>query len=167
VLGVHVALDGFGAGTSSLADLRRARLDQLCIDRSLVAGLDQDSEDFAIVQNMVALAHQLGMITVADRVEHASQLARLRQLGCDRAMGPFFGMPLAAEEVDLIVTHTRRPPTTDRDHDHDHDTVVAPPRTPVASPEPIEAPADAVVDLEGTLRRLRTFEASSTESIIS
>ena len=161
VLGVHVALDGFGAGTSSLADLRRARLDQLCIDRSLVAGLDQDTEDLVIVQNVVALAHQLGMMTVADRVEHASQLARLRQLGCDRAMGPFFGMPLAAEEVDLIVTHTRRPPNPE------HDTVVAPPRPPVAPREPIEPPTpDATIALEDTLRRLRTFEASDASEIV-
>ncbi|MEY2456831.1 MAG: hypothetical protein QOK06_1925 [Acidimicrobiaceae bacterium] len=144
VLGVHVTLDGFGAGTSSLADLRRARLDQLCIDRSLVAGLDQDSEDLAIVQNMITLAHQLGMITVADRVEHASQLARLRRLGCDRAMGPFFGMALAPEEVGLLVAQARRPA---REEQH---------ATPDVS-------ADEPVGLENTLRRLRTFESATAD----
>ncbi|MEY2465111.1 MAG: hypothetical protein QOH64_3249 [Acidimicrobiaceae bacterium] len=144
VLGVHVTLDGFGAGTSSLADLRRARLDQLCIDRSLVAGLDQDSEDLAIVQNMITLAHQLGMITVADRVEHASQLARLRRLGCDRAMGPFFGMSLAPEEVGLLVAQARRPA---REEQH---------ATPGVD-------ADEPVGLENTLRRLRTFESATAD----
>jgi diguanylate cyclase (GGDEF)-like protein len=144
VLGVHVTLDGFGAGTSSLADLRRARLDQLCIDRSLVAGLDQDSEDLAIVQNMITLAHQLGMITVADRVEHASQLARLRRLGCDRAMGPFFGMALAPEEVGLLVAQARRPA---REEQH---------ATPGIN-------ADEPVGLENTLRRLRTFESATAD----
>ncbi|MEY2590941.1 MAG: hypothetical protein QOJ67_2925 [Acidimicrobiaceae bacterium] len=144
VLGVHVTLDGFGAGTSSLADLRRARLDQLCIDRSLVAGLDQDSEDLAIVQNMITLAHQLGMITVADRVEHASQLARLRRLGCDRAMGPFFGMALAPEEVGLLVAQARRPA---REEQH---------ATPGVD-------ADEPVGLENTLRRLRTFESATAD----
>jgi diguanylate cyclase (GGDEF)-like protein len=144
VLGVHVTLDGFGAGTSSLADLRRARLDQLCIDRSLVAGLDQDSEDLTIVQNMITLAHQLGMITVADRVEHASQLARLRRLGCDRAMGPFFGMALAPEEVGLLVAQARRPA---REEQH---------ATPGIN-------ADEPVGLENTLRRLRTFESATAD----
>jgi EAL domain-containing protein (putative c-di-GMP-specific phosphodiesterase class I) len=143
VLGVHVALDGFGAGTSSLADLRRARLDQLCLHRSLVAGLDQDAEDLVIVQNVIALVHQLGMIAIADRVEHASQLARLRQLGCDRAMGPFFGMALAPEEVDLIVSEGRRTPP--------------PPPPPDLTAPP---PADPPVGLESTLRRLRTFDSA-------
>jgi hypothetical protein len=83
------------------------------------------------------------MIAIADRVEHASQLARLRQLGCDRAMGPFFGMALAPEEVDLIVSEGRRTPP--------------PPPPPDLTAPP---PADPPVGLESTLRRLRTFDSA-------
>jgi hypothetical protein len=84
------------------------------------------------------------MITVADRVEHASQLARLRRLGCDRAMGPFFGMALAPEEVGLLVAQARRPA---REEQH---------ATPGVD-------ADEPVGLENTLRRLRTFESATAD----
>jgi diguanylate cyclase (GGDEF)-like protein len=107
-LGVHVALDGFGAGGSTLADLRRVRLDQLGIDRTLVHGLDNGTEDGVIVEHLVELAHRLGIVTVASEVETAAQLAQLRRIGCDRACGPFLGMALTADEIDLLLTSEKR-----------------------------------------------------------
>jgi len=102
-LGVHVALDSFGAEGSTLADLRRVRLDQLWLDRGLVSGLGAGSDDTVIVQHLVDMARQLNLVTVATDVDNATQLAILRTLNCDRAQGPFVGVALTKDEIDLLV----------------------------------------------------------------
>ncbi len=105
-LGVQVALDGFGAEGSTLADLRRVRLDQLWLDNALIAGLG-GSDDTVIVEHLVEMARRLNLVTVAEGVDNAMQLALLRRLGCDRAHGPFVGVALTKDEIDMLVTtHT-------------------------------------------------------------
>jgi len=99
-LGVHVAVDDFGTGWSSLRYLRQFPVDVLKIDRSFVAGLGRDTEDEAIVAAVIDLAHALGLSAVAEGVEEQIQLDRLRTLGCDSAQGWLLGMPMA--EADLI-----------------------------------------------------------------
>jgi predicted signal transduction protein with EAL and GGDEF domain len=106
-LGVQVALDSFGAEGSTLADLRRVRLDQLWLDRSLVAGLGAGSDDSVIVEHLIEMARRMNLVTVATDVDSATQLALLRQLNCDRAQGPFVGMPLTKDEIDILVTRER------------------------------------------------------------
>ena len=103
-LGVQVALDSFGAEGSTLADLRRVRLDQLWLDDALISGLGAGSDDAVIVEHLVAMARRLNLITVATQVENATQLALLRRLGCDRAQGPFLGTTLTTDEIDLLVS---------------------------------------------------------------
>jgi diguanylate cyclase (GGDEF)-like protein len=106
-LGLQVALEGFGGEGSTVSNLRRVLLDQLGIDRALIMGLDHGTEDAAIVEHLVELAHRLGMIAVAADVDSASQLAQLRRVGCDRARGPFLGMALPVQEIDLLVLKAR------------------------------------------------------------
>jgi EAL domain-containing protein (putative c-di-GMP-specific phosphodiesterase class I) len=108
-LGVQVALDSFGAEGSTLADLRRVRLDQLWLDQELISGLGAASDDSVIVEYLVEMARRLNLLTVATDVENATQLALLRRLGCDRAMGSFLGMSLSKDDVDLLVS--REQPT--------------------------------------------------------
>jgi diguanylate cyclase (GGDEF)-like protein len=103
-LGIQVALDSFGAEGSTLADLRRVRLDQLWLDRALISGLGAGSDDAVIVEHLVEMARRLKLVTVATQVENATQLALLRRLGCDRAQGPFLGMALTSDEIDLLVS---------------------------------------------------------------
>jgi diguanylate cyclase (GGDEF)-like protein len=103
-LGVQVALDSFGAEGSTLADLRRVRLDQLWLDHALISGLGAGSDDAVIVEHLVEMARRLKIVTVAADVENATQLALLRRLGCDRAQGPFLGMALTSDEIDLLVS---------------------------------------------------------------
>jgi EAL domain-containing protein (putative c-di-GMP-specific phosphodiesterase class I)/CheY-like chemotaxis protein len=100
-LGMHVALDNFGTGFSSLASLTRFLLDELKIDKSLIDGLGPDSEASAIVAALVAMAHALDLRVVADGVETADQAAALRRVGCDEAQGSYFAPP---ETADAIVT---------------------------------------------------------------
>lgn len=93
-LGIHVALDDFGSGYSSLGYLKRLRVGTLKIDRTLIGGLDADPQGRAIVGSMVALAHELRMKVVAEGVESASQLEILHDMGCDEVQGYLMAMPL-------------------------------------------------------------------------
>ncbi len=98
-LGVSVAIDDFGIGFSSLAQLKRFSVDALKIDRSFVAGVDCDDEDRAIVRAIVDLASALDLTTVAEGVETPEQCRELRRLGCTRAQGFLFARPVEAELV--------------------------------------------------------------------
>jgi diguanylate cyclase (GGDEF)-like protein len=96
-MGVTLAIDDFGTGYSSLSNLRRLPIDELKIDRSFVTGL-VEGED-AIVRSTIDLAHNLGLIVVAEGVEWDMVRDHLRALGCDAAQGMLFGKPAAAIEV--------------------------------------------------------------------
>jgi diguanylate cyclase (GGDEF)-like protein/PAS domain S-box-containing protein len=97
--GVSVAVDDFGTGFSNLAHLRRFPLARLKIDRGFVATLDSQPEHVKLADAIVALGHALGMRVIAEGVESAQALARLRALGCDEAQGYYFSQPLEAAAV--------------------------------------------------------------------
>ena len=98
-LGVHLALDDFGTGYSSLTYLRRFPVEALKIDRSFVGGIGEDREDEAIVEMVLRLAQALDLQVVAEGVETAGQLDKLRRLGCPLMQGYYFGRPMPAEQV--------------------------------------------------------------------
>ena len=86
-LGVRVAIDDFGTGYSSLSYLKQLPIDVLKLDRTLLDAIDERSADVAIVRAVVAMGHALGMKVTAEGVERPEQAERLRDLGCDTAMG--------------------------------------------------------------------------------
>lgn len=91
--GVRLFIDDFGTAGASLVDLKRFVVDAVKIDASFVKGMSHDGEDDAIVAALVALAHTLGMLAIAEGVETGAQLERLKALGCDLAQGFHFGAP--------------------------------------------------------------------------
>jgi EAL domain-containing protein (putative c-di-GMP-specific phosphodiesterase class I) len=98
-MGVHIALDDFGIGYSSLAYLNRLPLDEIKIDRSFVLGMLDDESSATIVRATVELGHGLGYGVVAEGVENAETRQRLSALGCDFIQGFFVAKPMPADQT--------------------------------------------------------------------
>jgi diguanylate cyclase (GGDEF)-like protein len=100
-LGLRLVLDDFGTGYSSLGYLRRYPIDVLKIDRAFVHDLGEAGDgDATIVAAIAAMARALGMVTVAEGVETAGQLARLTALACDHVQGYHLGRPAPAHALE-------------------------------------------------------------------
>ncbi len=100
-LGVRLAMDDFGAGFSSIAHLRKLPLDVLKLDGSLAANVVDGPQDRAIVRAVCAIAHELGMQVLAERIETAEQRAALQGLGCHLGQGFHLGFPVEPELLAL------------------------------------------------------------------
>jgi diguanylate cyclase (GGDEF)-like protein len=108
---VRVAMDDFGTGYSSLACLRRFPIRLLKIDRTFIRDLERNAEDQAIVRAILAMAGALGIEVVAEGVERAEQRDLLKAFGCPLAQGYYFGRPMSAAEMTLLLAG---PVTADR-----------------------------------------------------
>lgn len=97
-LGIRLSIDDFGTGDSAIAYLRDLPIDVLKIDRSYVAGLDENEKDAALVSAMVALGQRLNLKVVAEGVETREQLIALRELDCDVFQGFLVSQPLPADD---------------------------------------------------------------------
>ncbi|MDB5671543.1 MAG: hypothetical protein JWO25_2502 [Alphaproteobacteria bacterium] len=95
-LGVHISIDDYGTGQSSLGYLQALPADELKIDMSFVRTLSTDPRNAIMVRSTIALAHELGLKVVAEGVEDAPCLEALRAMGCDIAQGYHIGRPTDA-----------------------------------------------------------------------
>ena len=106
-LGIRLAIDDFGTGYSSLSYLTRLPVDELKIDRSFIAPLGNPDSEYPIVKAIVAMAHSLGLIVVAEGVETNSQLNALRALQCDIFQGYLFSKPFPADGLADVLSNWR------------------------------------------------------------
>ena len=102
-LGVQLYLDDFGKGYSSLNYLHRFPMDLLKIDRSFVSRVEEAEGNLAILEAIVTLAHQLGMEVVAEGIQTAGQVRKLRFLGCEYGQGYMFSKPMSEDEVEDLL----------------------------------------------------------------
>ncbi|MCW2714582.1 MAG: diguanylate cyclase [Frankiales bacterium] len=102
-LGVRIAVDDFGTGSSSLAHLRHFPIDTLKIDLAFVGGITVNPDDAAVALMIIRMAHSLQLDVVAKGVETAAQLEFLRRHGCDQAQGYLFSRPLSAVALDALL----------------------------------------------------------------
>ncbi|MEO8574414.1 MAG: bifunctional diguanylate cyclase/phosphodiesterase [Pyrinomonadaceae bacterium] len=102
-IGVQLSIDDFGTGYSSLSYLHRLPFDTLKIDRSFVYSVGEHGENSEILQTIISLAKNLKMRVIAEGVETTSQLAVLRNLGCDYAQGFLLAKPQPREETENLL----------------------------------------------------------------
>ncbi|MBX9644308.1 MAG: EAL domain-containing protein [Novosphingobium sp.] len=98
--GVHIALDDFGVGYSSLSLLRELPISKVKIDRSFVSGILTDVAAAAMVRGIIDLCQTLGFQTTAEGIEEAAVARQLAEWGCTFGQGYWLGMPAA----DLVLT---------------------------------------------------------------
>jgi diguanylate cyclase (GGDEF)-like protein/PAS domain S-box-containing protein len=109
LMGVHLALDDFGRGHSSLPGLGRMPVDIIKLDRTLLSRVDRDPYTRAICEAVVALGSALSIDVVAEGVETASQLGVLQALGCGFAQGFLLSRPVTLTGlVQLLHDHEGR-----------------------------------------------------------
>ena len=93
-LGLRLSIDDFGTGYSSLHQLRGLPVHEVKIDKAFVDEVDGDGADRAVVRAIVELCDSLGLVTVAEGVERASQAYSLESLGVSQVQGYFYGRPM-------------------------------------------------------------------------
>ena len=107
-LGCSVALDDFGTGYSSLGYIRKLRFSTIKVDRTFVQGAAQGSaESLAIINAVVAMAKSLDMTTTAEGVETNDEAELIRNLGCDKIQGFYFGRPMTADDARSLFNANR------------------------------------------------------------
>jgi diguanylate cyclase (GGDEF)-like protein/PAS domain S-box-containing protein len=99
-LGVQLSIDDFGTGYSSLAYLKRFAVDKLKIDQSFVRDIVLDQEDSVIVQTIIQMAKNLNLRTIAEGVENADVLEKIKVFGCDEVQGFHFAKPMPNDELE-------------------------------------------------------------------
>lgn len=100
-LGVHISIDDFGTGHSSLSYLRKLPADELKIDRSFVLDLETSEDARKVAYAVVNLAKALNLKVVAEGVETEGQNRILREFGCDQLQGFLFAKPMSAKALAL------------------------------------------------------------------
>ena len=101
-LGVRIAIDDFGTGYSSLNYLQRLPFDTLKLDKSFIDEIKSGSCDAPLIESIVGMTHNLGMLVIAEGVETEAQLETLRRVGCDRVQGFLLSKPLPAESAERL-----------------------------------------------------------------
>ncbi len=98
-IGVRLAMDDFGSGTSSLGCLSDYPFDVIKVDRSFINGLSAGPDRLAVLHATITLVENLGKTSVGEGVETREQLVILQSMGCHYAQGHFLGRPVAEEEM--------------------------------------------------------------------
>ena len=102
-MGVRIAIDDFGVGYSSLAQIKRFPIDTLKVDRSFIRDLEKNAEDRAITQAIIAMGKTLSLTVVAEGVETEEQRTFLLEHACDAMQGYYFSRPVDSADFASLV----------------------------------------------------------------
>jgi EAL domain-containing protein (putative c-di-GMP-specific phosphodiesterase class I) len=118
-IGVQVYIDDFGTGYSSMNYLQRLPIDALKIDGSFVRRMGSDRETLEIIKTIITLAHALHMDVIAEGVETADQMKRLRRLRCEYAQGCLIARPMDGDSAESFLSASEPHPAPGPASDHD------------------------------------------------
>jgi diguanylate cyclase (GGDEF)-like protein len=100
---VEVSIDDFGTGYSSFSYLKEFKIDYIKIDKSFVQDISETSNDESLCEAIIAMAHKLGILVIAEGIETLDQLKSLTEFGCDYGQGYYFHKPLPQEEFERLL----------------------------------------------------------------
>ena len=98
-MGVHLMVDDFGTGDSSLSFLRRFPIDTLKMDKSFISSIPHNERNASLVRAMISMGKSLKQRVIAEGIETSEQAAFLLEQDCDEGQGFFFIRPMAAEKL--------------------------------------------------------------------
>ncbi|MFH1301482.1 MAG: EAL domain-containing protein [Planctomycetota bacterium] len=102
-IGVKLAIDDFGIGRSSFASLNQFPVDTLKIDRSLIAEVKRTKGMAAMINSLVVLSENLGIMLIPEGIEEQNQVTALKKLGCHFGQGYFFARPMPADKLEAYL----------------------------------------------------------------
>jgi len=97
--GIEINIDDFGTGYSNLGYLKKLPVSALKIDRSFVSMIDPEGNNDEIVRAIITLARNLGLQVIAEGIETAAQLQRLKELECEAGQGFLFAEPMNIDDL--------------------------------------------------------------------
>ncbi|MEC4717754.1 EAL domain-containing protein [Noviherbaspirillum sp. CPCC 100848] len=100
---VHLSIDDFGTGFSSLSYLKQFPIDVLKVDQSFVRDITTDADNAMIVMSVISLAHNLRLQVIAEGVETVEQFNYLKENKCDQVQGYYFSKPLPADKFERFL----------------------------------------------------------------
>jgi EAL domain-containing protein (putative c-di-GMP-specific phosphodiesterase class I) len=103
-----VSLDDFGTGYSSLSYLKKFDIDYLKIDQAFVRNLAPESQDMALCEAIIVMAHKLGIKVIAEGVETEVQRDLLSAAGCDFGQGYHYSRPVPAEAFEVLLMNQQK-----------------------------------------------------------
>lgn len=101
--GYRIAIDDFGTGYSSLSYLHSYPFDRLKLDRSFVARLTHDERACKVTAAIIAMAHELSLMVIAEGVEEAEELRLLQKMGCGLVQGFYLHRPMPAQALGKLM----------------------------------------------------------------
>jgi diguanylate cyclase len=107
--GVRISMDDFGTGSSSLAQFRDLRVDEIKVDRSFVTDLEENAANRYLTGLIIDLGHYFGMTVVAEGIETRQVALALREMQCDLLQGFYFSPPLPLEELSSWAEGRKQP----------------------------------------------------------
>lgn len=102
-LGIHVSIDDFGTGTTSISHLKKLELDSLKIDKSFIDNINKNRSDEIIIKAIIAMAKSMNFDVLGEGVETKEQLDFLEKLKCENIQGYYYSKPIAAEYFEALI----------------------------------------------------------------
>lgn len=108
-LGIQITLDDFGTGYASLGYLQQFPFDLVKIDSCFIRDIDRKNVNAVITENIIRMAHQLGLKVVAEGVETEAELQYLKQYQCNYIQGFYYSRPLDADKFEKLAININKP----------------------------------------------------------